>query len=79
MYEVYYIYPPPYHGNQKKSEDFWAFLSPTQPPYTALTGPETAICERPRAGDQKSGGYRRIRHPQHGASGQNRKIAGTGP
>ena len=32
---------------------FGQFWSPAQPSYTALTGPETAICERPRAGDRK--------------------------
>jgi hypothetical protein len=50
----------------KKSERiFWTVLSPAHPSYTALTGPETAICERPRAGDRKSdkvGGRARRMH-----------------
>jgi hypothetical protein len=50
-----YIYTPPLTMGTKKSERmFWTLLSPAQPSYTALTGPETAICERPRAGDKKS-------------------------
>ena len=50
-----YIYTPPLTMGTKKSERiFWTLLSPAQPSYTALTGPETAICERPRAGDRKS-------------------------
>ena len=41
-------------GTKKSERIFWTLLSPAQPSYTALTGPETAICERPRAGDRKS-------------------------
>ena len=41
-------------GTKKSERIFWTLLTPAQPSYTALTGPETAICEPPRAGDRKS-------------------------